>query len=85
MSTKKRSVDKTAARQMQSALKNTLDLFDGDAKVLLLSYLYKEHGLSIRDPDNLSKKKIESAFAVLFGRGADILIEKFNSEIRRAS
>ena len=69
---------------MQSALKNTLDLFDGDAKDLLLSYLYKEHGLSIDEPGNLSKKKIESAFAVLFGRGADILMEKFNSEIKSA-
>ena len=79
---KRRSVDKVAASQMQAALKKTLDLFGGDAKDLLLFYLYKEHGVSVYDPDNLSKKKVESAFSTLFGRGADILMEKFNSEMK---
>lgn len=79
---KRRSVDKVAAAQMQTALKKTLDLFGGDAKDLLLFYLYKEHGVSVYDPDNLSKKKVESAFSTLFGRGADILMEKFNSEMK---
>jgi hypothetical protein len=81
---KRKSVDRVAAAGMQSALKKTLDLFDGDAKDLLLFYLYKEHGVSVYEPENLSKKKIESAFGTLFGRGADILMEKFNAEIKNA-
>lgn len=79
---KRRSVDRAAAAQMQVALKKTLSLFGGDAKDLLLFYLYKEHGVSVYDPDNLSRKKVESAFSTLFGRGADILMEKFNSEMK---
>jgi len=67
---------------MQAALKKTLDLFGGDAKDLLLFYLYKEHGVSVYDPENLSRKNVESAFSTLFGRGADILMEKFNSEMK---
>jgi hypothetical protein len=78
---KRKSVDRADASSMQRALKKTLSLFDGDAKDLLLFYLYKEHGISVYDPDNLSKKKIESAFSAIFGRGADVLMEKFNSEI----
>jgi len=42
----------------------------------------KEHGVSVYDPDNLSKKKVESAFSTLFGRGADILMEEFSSEMK---
>jgi hypothetical protein len=79
---KRKSVDRADAARMQNALKKTLSLFDGDAKDLLLFYLYKEHGISIYDPDNLSKRKIESAFSAIFGRGADVLMEKFNSEIK---
>lgn len=79
---KRKSVDRVATAQMQKALKKTLNLFDGDANDLLLFYLYKEHGISVYDPDNLSKKKVESAFLTLFGRGADILMEKFNSEMK---
>lgn len=78
---KRKSVDRADAARMQNALKKTLSLFDGDAKDLLLFYLYKEHGISVYDPDNLSKKKIEFAFSAIFGRGADVLMEKFNSEI----
>lgn len=79
---RRKSVDEVAAVQMQAALKKTLDLFGGDAKDHLLFYLYKEHGVSVSDPDSLSKKKVESAFSSLFGRGADILMEKFNSEMK---
>jgi hypothetical protein len=64
------------------ALKKILDLFDGDAKDILLFYLYKEHGVSVYEPENLSRKRIDSAFSALFGRGADILMEKFNSEMK---
>ena len=79
---KRRSVDRLAAAEMQAAFKKTLDLFDGDAKDLLLFYLYKEHGVSVYEPENLSRKKIESALSALFGRGADVLMEKFNSEMK---
>jgi hypothetical protein len=79
---KRRSIDRVATAGMQLALKKTLDLFDGDVKDLLLFYLYKEHGISVYEPENLSQKKIESAFSSLFGRGADILIEKFNAEMK---
>jgi hypothetical protein len=81
---KKKSVDRVAAAGMQNALKKTLDLFDGDSKDLLLFYLYKEHGISVYEPDSLSRKKIESAFSALFGRGSVILMEKFNAEIKSA-
>ncbi|MEW6603284.1 MAG: hypothetical protein AB1351_01180 [Thermoproteota archaeon] len=81
---KRKSVDRAEAARMQYALKKTLSLFDGDAKDLLHFYLYKEHGVSVYDPDNLSKKKIEAAFSAIFGRGADVLMEKFNSEIKSA-
>lgn len=81
---KKKSVERVAAAEMQNALKKTLDMFDGDAKDMLLFYLYKEHGVSIYDPDNLSLKKIESAFSALFGKGSAILMEKFNAEIKNA-
>lgn len=81
---KRKSVDRVASAQMQAALKKTLNLFDGDAKDLLLFYLYKEHGVSVYDPDNLSKKKVESAFSALFGRGSTILMEKFNAEMKSA-
>lgn len=67
---------------MQRALKKTLSLFGGDAKDLLLFYLYKEYGVSAYDPYNLSRKKIESAFSTLFGRGADVLMERFNAEMK---
>jgi hypothetical protein len=79
---KRKSVDRVAAAGMQVALKKTLDLFDGDAKDILLFYLYKEHGVSVYEPENLSRKRIDSAFSALFGRGADILMEKFNSEMK---
>ena len=81
---KRRSVDRLAMAGMQAALKKTLDLFDGDAKDLLLFYLYKEHRVSVYEPESLSRKKIESAFSTLFGRGADVLMEKFNSEMKNA-
>ena len=81
---KRKSVDRVAVAEMQRALKKTLDLFDGDSKDLLLFYLYKEHGVSAYDPDNLSRKKISSAFSAMFGRGSAILMEKFNSEIKSA-
>lgn len=81
---KKKSVDRVATAGMQNALKKTLDLFDGDSKDLLLFYLYKEHGISVYEPDSLSRKKIESAFSALFGRGSIILMEKFNAEIKSA-
>ena len=81
---KRRSVEREDAAQMQKALKETLGLFGGDAKDLLLFYLYKEYGVSVYDPDNLSKKKIESAFSTIFGRGAAVLMEKFNSEMKAA-
>jgi hypothetical protein len=71
---KRKCVDSMEAAQMQVALRKTLNLFDGDAKDLLLFYLYKEYGVSVYDPDNLSKKKIGSAFSALFGRGADVLM-----------
>jgi hypothetical protein len=80
---KKRSVEgKAVATKVQAALKNTLDLFDGESKDLLLFYLYREHGISVYEPDNLSRKKIESAFEAVFGLGAGILIEKFDSELK---
>jgi hypothetical protein len=83
---KKRYVNNRTAdvAEMQLALKKTLDLFDGDARDHLLFYLYKEHGVSVHDPDNLSRKKIESAFSDIFGRGAAILMEKFNAEMKSA-
>lgn len=81
---KKKSVNRADMADMQLALKKTLDLFGGDSRDLLLFYLYKEHGISVYDPDNLSRKKIESAFSDLFGRGATILMEKFNSEMKSA-
>jgi predicted transcriptional regulator len=81
---KRRSLDRPAAAEMQAALKKTLDLFDGDAKDLLLFYLYKEHRVSVYEPESLSRKKIESAFSTLFGKGGDVLMEKFNSEIKNA-
>jgi hypothetical protein len=81
---KRKSVNRIAAAEMQVALKKTLDLFDGDAKDILLFYLYKEHGVSVYEPENLSRKKIDSAFSALFGRGAGILMEKFNSEMKSA-
>ena len=80
---KKKSVDRVTMAEMQLALKKTLDLFDGDAKSLLLFYLYKEYGVSVYEPENLSRKKIESAFSALFGRGATILMEKFNAEMKK--
>src|SRR5581483_6145787 len=74
---KKRTVEgKAVATKIQAALKNTLDLFDGESKDLLLFYLYREHGISVYEPENLSRKKIESAFEAVFGMGAGILIEK---------
>jgi hypothetical protein len=79
---KRRSVDRVAAAEMQIALKKTLDLFDGDAKDVLLFCLYKEHGVSVYESENLSRKKIDSAFSALFGRGASILMEKFDSEMK---
>lgn len=81
---RRRSVERGEAAQMQKALKKTLSLFGGDAKDLLLFYLYKEYGVSVYDPDNLSKKKIESAFSTLFGKGADVLMDKFNAEMKGA-
>ncbi|HEX2014425.1 MAG TPA: hypothetical protein VLA68_04285 [Nitrososphaera sp.] len=50
----------------------------------MLFYLYKEHGVSVYEPENLSRKKIDSAFSSLFGRGAGIMMEKFNSEMKSA-
>jgi hypothetical protein len=47
-------------------------------------YLYKEHGVSAYDADNLSPKRISSAFSAVFGRSSAILMEKFNSEIKSA-
>ncbi len=80
---KKRTADgKAIATKIQVALKNTLDLFDGESKDLLLFYLYREHGISVYEPDNLSRKKIESAFEAVFGMGAGILIEKFDAELK---
>jgi hypothetical protein len=80
---KKRSVEGSAvATKVQAALKNTLDLFDGESKDLLLFYLYREHGISVYEPDNLSRKKIEAAFEAVFGLGAGILIQKFDSELK---
>ena len=79
---KRRSVNRTGSTELQIALKKTLDLFDGDAKDLLLFYLYKEHKISVYEPENVSRKKIDSAFSALFGRGADVLMEKFDSEIK---
>jgi hypothetical protein len=80
---KKRSVeDKGVATKVQSALKSTLELFDGESKDLLLFYLYKEHGVSVYEPENLSRKKIEMAFEAVFGMGAGILIEKFDAELK---
>jgi len=81
---KRRSIERAEAAQIQRALKKTLGLFGSEAKDLLLFYLYKEYGVSAYDPDNLSRKKIESAFSTLFGRGADVLMEKFNSEMKGA-
>jgi hypothetical protein len=63
---KRKSVDRVAAAEMQVALKKALDLFDDDAKDILLFYLYKEHGVSVYEPENLSRKKIGSAFSSLF-------------------
>lgn len=80
---KRRSVERGDAAQMQKALKETLSLFGGDAKDLLLFCLYKEYGVSVY-ADNLSKKKIESAFSTIFGRGAAVLMEKFNAEMKAA-
>lgn len=71
-----------AATKIQAALKNTLDLFDGESKDLLLFYLYREHGISVYEPENLSRKKIASAFEAVFGMGAGILIEKFDAELK---
>lgn len=83
---KKRSVEGNAvATKVQAALKNTLDLFDGESKDLLLFYLYREHGISVYEPDNLSRKKIEVAFEAVFGLGAGILIQKFDSELKSAN
>ena len=83
---KKRSVEgNTVAAKVQAALKNTLDLFDGESKDLLLFYLYREHGISVYEPDNLSRKKIEAAFEAVFGLGAGILIEKFDAELKSAN
>ena len=83
---KKRSVEGNAvAAKVQAALKNTLDLFDGESKDLLLFYLYREHGISVYEPDNLSRKKIEAAFESVFGLGAGILIEKFDAELKSAN
>ncbi|HXV47025.1 MAG TPA: hypothetical protein VD736_10170 [Nitrososphaera sp.] len=81
---KRKSVDRVAAAEMQVALKKALDLFDDDARDILLFYLYKEHGVSVYEPENLSRKKIDSAFSSLFGRDAGILMEKFNSEMKSA-
>jgi len=78
---KRRSVNRAGSAQLQIALKKTLDLFDGDAKDLLLLYLCKEHKISVYEPENVSRKMIDSAFSALFGRGADVLMEKFDSEI----
>jgi hypothetical protein len=64
--------------------KEPFDLFGGDAKDFLLFYLYKYHGVSVYNQDNLSKKMLESAFSALFGGGADILMEMFNSEMKSA-
>lgn len=80
---KKRTAEgKAVATKIQAALKNTLDLFDGESKDLLLFYLYREHGISVYEPENLSRKKIESAFEAVFGMGAGILIEKFDAELK---
>lgn len=81
---KRKSVDRVAAAEMQVALKKALDLFDDDAKDILLFYLYKEHGVSVYEPENLSRKKLDSSFSSLFGRGAGILMEVFNSEMKCA-
>ena len=79
---KRRSVDRAEAAQIQRALKKTLGPFGSDTMDLLLFYLYKEYGVSVYGPYNLSRKKIESAFSTLFGRDADVLMEKFNSEMK---
>jgi len=80
---KKRTVEgDAAANKIQAALMNTLDLFGGESKDLLLLYLYREFGISVYEPENLSKKKIESAFEAVFGMGANILIEKFDAELK---
>jgi hypothetical protein len=45
---KKRFVESKAEdTKIQSALKSTLDMFDGKPKDLLLFYHYKEHGISV--------------------------------------
>ena len=66
-------------------LKNTLDLFDGESTDLLLFCLCREHGISVYEPDNLSRKKIEAAFEAVFGLGAGILIQKFDYELKSAN
>jgi hypothetical protein len=81
---KRKSIGRIEVAQMQVMLRKTLNLFDGDTKDLLFFFLYKEHGVSVYDPDNLSKKKIGSAFSALFGKGADILMEKFDAEMKSA-
>ena len=53
---------------MLVALKKTPNPFGGDADSLLC-YLHKEHCVSIYNPENLSRKNVESAFLTLFGRG----------------
>lgn len=78
---KRKSIDKAVVSQTQVALRNILDLFESGTRDLLF-YLYKEHGVPVYDPENLSPKKIGSAFASLFGRGGDILFERFDAEFR---
>jgi hypothetical protein len=57
-------------------------LFGGNVKDVLLFYIYKEHSVSVYDPDNLSKNKIESAFSSLLGRDVDVLMDKFDTEMK---
>jgi hypothetical protein len=69
----------------QLALKNTLDLFDGELKDLLLFYLSKEHGISVCWPEGPTRDKIVEALESIFGQGANILVDKFDSELKKIS
>lgn len=68
---------------MQLALAKTLELLGGETRELLLLYLSERYRISTDGVNLFTAKDLETALETLFGKGAEILIRRFNEEYKR--
>ncbi|MEO9319209.1 MAG: hypothetical protein ABI361_00905 [Nitrososphaera sp.] len=69
---------------MQRALQKTLSLLGEPSRDAVLSYLQKYHNISFDNTSTFTQEKLGSALDTIFGSGQQVLMRRFEDEVRKA-